>query len=286
MAPSKKQNSKRATSDGIELHQFYPAKIGVVNESIPDPGEFPYVRGIHPDMYRGKTWTIRQYSGFGSVFETNKRFRYLIETGATGLSVAFDLPTQMGLDSDDLLAEGEVGRTGVAIDSVEDMEALFDCIPLENISTSMTINATAHIVLAFYLVAAERRGISWDQLKGTVQNDLLKEFIARGTYIFAPSPSLEISTDIIEFCSKNVKNWNPISISGYHMREAGCTAAQEIAFTLLNGLVYIEAALSRGLLIDSFAPRLAFFFNCHNKDVYKRQSYYSYFWHSCFSVCI
>lgn len=231
---------------------------------VSTPGMYPYTRGIHEDMYLGRLWTMRQYSGFGTVKETNKRFKYLTSQGTTGLSIAFDLPTQMGLDSDDPRAEGEVGKTGVAIDTIEDMQLLFDSIDLAAVSTSMTINSTAHILLALYLVVAESRGIPWHVLKGTVQNDLLKEFIARGTYIFEPHASLRITTDLIEFCSRKVPQWNPISISGYHMREAGCTAVQEVAFTLLNGLTYVSHVVERGLSIDEFAPRLAFFFNCHN----------------------
>jgi methylmalonyl-CoA mutase, N-terminal domain len=237
---------------------------GAYANSLGFPGFWPFTRGVYPGMYQERPWTIRQYSGFGTVQETNSRFRYLIKEGVTGLSVAFDLPTQMGRDSDDPLAEGEVGRVGVAIDTVEDMEALFEGICLEDISTSMTINSTAHILLAFYLVVAERRGVAYEKLRGTVQNDILKEYIARGTYVYPPKAGIRITADIIEYCSRHVPKWNTISISGYHVREAGSTAAQEIAITLANGLTYIEEVLTRGLSIDEFAPRLAFFFNCHN----------------------
>ncbi len=228
------------------------------------PGQFPYTRGIHSTMYRGRYWTMRQYAGFGSAAETNRRYHYLLEQGTTGLSVAFDLPTQMGRDSDHALARGEVGRVGVAIDSLEDMAQLFEGIPLGTVSTSMTINATAHILLAFYLAVARQQNVAWSALRGTVQNDVLKEYIARGTYIYPPQPALKITTDIFEFCRDQVPQWNTISISGYHIREAGSTAVQEVAFTLADGINYVESALARGLDIDSFAPRLAFFFNCHN----------------------
>lgn len=231
------------------------------------PGSYPFTRGIQPTMYRGRLWTMRQYAGFGSAAETNKRFRYLLESGTTGLSVAFDLPTQMGRDSDESLVKGEVGRVGVAIDTIEDMERLFDQLPLERVSTSMTINATAHILLALYLGVATRRGIPWTKLRGTVQNDILKEYIARGTYIYPPKPALKIVSDIFEFCKDHVPLWNTISISGYHIREAGSTAVQEVAFTLANGISYVESALQRGLQVDAFAPRLAFFFNCHNNFI-------------------
>ncbi len=228
------------------------------------PGSFPFTRGIQPNMYRGRRWTMRQYAGFGTAAETNRRYRYLLSQGTTGLSVAFDLPTQMGRDSDHPVASGEVGRVGVAIDSVDDMDRLFDDIPLGEVSTSMTINATAHILLACYLEVARRRGIPWTELRGTVQNDVLKEYIARGTYIYPPSGALRITTDIMEFCAREVPKWNTISISGYHIREAGSTAAQELALTFANGITYVEAAIARGMDPDTFGPRLAFFFNAHN----------------------
>ncbi len=228
------------------------------------PGEFPYTRGIYPDMYRGRLWTMRQYSGFGTAEETNIRFRDLIAHGGTGLSVAFDLPTQMGLDSDDPRALGEVGRTGVAIDSLEDMEILFNQIPLDQVTTSMTINATAGILLALYMAVAEKQGVSFEKLGGTIQNDILKEYIARGTYVYPPTPSMRIITDIFSFCRNHLPKWNTISISGYHIREAGSTAVQEVAFTLANGLAYVKAAIDAGLKVDDFAPRLSFFFNAHN----------------------
>src|SRR5579859_3612560 len=228
------------------------------------PGNFPYTRGPQPTMYRGKLWTMRQYAGFSTAAESNRRYRYLLERGTTGLSIAFDLPTQIGMDSDDARARGEVGKVGVAIDSIADMETLLDQIPLDRVSISMTINAPASILLALLLVVAERRGIAWAQLNGTIQNDILKEYVARGTYIFPPAPSLRIVTDIFEYCAKEVPRWNTISISGYHIREAGSTAVQEVAFTLANGLQYVKAAVDRGMDIDAFAPRISFFFNAHN----------------------
>jgi methylmalonyl-CoA mutase N-terminal domain/subunit len=228
------------------------------------PGEFPYTRGPQASMYRGKLWTMRQYAGFSTAIESNRRYRYLLERGTTGLSVAFDLPTQIGMDSDDPRARGEVGKVGVAIDSIADMETLLDAIPLDRVSISMTINAPASILLALLLVVAERRGIEWPKLSGTIQNDILKEYAARGTYIFPPAPSMRIVTDIFEFCAANVPRWNTISVSGYHIREAGSTAVQEVAFTLANGLQYVQAAVERGLDVDSFAPRMSFFFNAHN----------------------
>ncbi len=229
-----------------------------------EPGQFPYTRGPQASMYRGKLWTMRQYAGFSTAAESNRRYRYLLERGTTGLSVAFDLPTQIGMDSDDALARGEVGKVGVAIDSVEDMEILLEAIPLDKVSISMTINAPASILLSLLLVVAERRGTDWSKLSGTIQNDILKEYAARGTYIFPPAPSLRIVTDIFEFCAKHVPRWNTISVSGYHIREAGSTAVQEVAFTLANGLQYVQAAVERGLDVDSFAPRVSFFFNAHN----------------------
>ena len=228
------------------------------------PGEFPYTRGIQPTMYRGRVWTMRQYAGFGTAAESNRRYRYLLDQGVSGLSVAFDLPTQMGYDSDHPLAEGEVGRVGVAIDSIEDMAQLFDAIPLGRISTSMTINSTAIILLALYVAVARRQGVPLASLSGTVQNDILKEYVARGTYIYPPRASLRIVTDIFAFCERELPNWNTISISGYHIREAGSTAAQEVAFTFANAVAYVEAARSAGLDVDAFGQRLSFFFNAHN----------------------
>jgi len=233
-------------------------------EKLSFPGVHPFTRGIYPTMYRGRLWTMRQYAGFGSCEETNKRFKYLLEQGQTGLSVAFDLPTQMGYDSDNPLSQGEVGRVGVAIDSIEDMEKLFDGIPLDRVTTSMTINATASILLAMYIVVGEKQGVQPSKLRGTIQNDILKEYIARGTYIFPPEPSMRIITDIFSYCKDNLPNFNTISISGYHIREAGATALQEIAFTLADGIEYVKSALKSGLDIDDFAPRLSFFFNVHN----------------------
>jgi len=227
------------------------------------PGEYPYTRGVQPNMYRGRLWTMRQYAGFGTAEETNERFRYLLNQGQTGLSCAFDLPTQIGYDSDHPLAQGEVGKVGVAIDSLQDMETLFDQIPLGKVSTSMTINAPAGILLAMYIAVAEKQGVERSKLNGTIQNDMIKEYIARGTYILPPEPSMRLVTNILEFCSKEVPSWNSISISGYHIREAGCTAAQEIAFTLADGIAYVDAAIKAGLDVDKFAPRLSFFFNSH-----------------------
>jgi methylmalonyl-CoA mutase, N-terminal domain len=242
----------------LALRAFDPAvDLGV-------PGAFPFTRGPQASMYRGRLWTMRQYAGFSSAAESNRRYRYLLERGTTGLSIAFDLPTQIGMDSDDPRARGEVGKVGVAIDSIADMEMLFDQIPLDRVSISMTINAPASILLALLLVVAERRGIAWAQLNGTIQNDILKEYVARGTYIFPPRQSLRIVTDIFEFCAKEVPRWNTISVSGYHIREAGSTAVQEVAFTLANGLQYVKAAIDRHLDVDAFAPRMSFFFNAHN----------------------
>jgi methylmalonyl-CoA mutase N-terminal domain/subunit len=229
-----------------------------------DPGSFPFTRGVQPTMYRGRLWTMRQYAGFGTAAETNRRFRLLLEAGQTGLSVAFDLPTQMGIDSDDPRALGEVGRVGVAIDTVDDMHVLFEGIPLERVSTSMTINATASTLLAMYVVVAEERGIPRDRISGTIQNDILKEYVARGTYIYPPEPSLELIADVFRFCAAEVPNWNPISISGYHIREAGATAVQELAFTFANAMEYVKRAVDAGLAVDTFAPRLSFFFAAHN----------------------
>ncbi|AUM64679.1 methylmalonyl-CoA mutase [Brevibacillus laterosporus] len=255
-----------STSSDLEVEQLYLPKE--VNQSYMDqiglPGEYPYTRGVQPTMYRGRFWTMRQYAGFGSAEETNKRFRYLLEQGQTGLSVAFDLPTQIGYDSDDSMSVGEVGKVGVAIDSLEDMETLLQGIPLDKVSTSMTINAPASVLLAMYIVVAEKQGTPSHALSGTIQNDILKEYIARGTYIFPPQPSMRLITDIFAYCAQHVPKWNTISISGYHIREAGSSAVQEVAFTLADGRAYVEAALQAGLDIDLFAPQLSFFFNAHN----------------------
>ena len=234
------------------------------HKDLGDPGQFPFTRGIHNDMYTGRLWTMRQFSGFGSAKDTNERYHFLLDRGQTGLSVAFDMPTIMGRDSDDPLAQGEVGRCGVAIDCVPDMEQLFDSIPLDKISTSMTINGPAAVLLAFYLVAAERQGVNWRSLRGTIQNDILKEYIAQKSWLFPPKPSLRIIADILAFCTEHVPQWNTISISGYHIREAGSTAVQELAFTLADGFTYVEVGIATGLDVDAFAPRLSFFFNAHN----------------------
>ncbi len=255
------------TSSGIDLPAaFDPANTEPVDyeKDLNPPGEFPYTRGIYSNMYRGRLWTMRQYAGYATAEESNARYKYLLAQGTTGLSVAFDLPTQIGLDSDDALAAGEVGKVGVAIDSLEDMLRLFDGIPLDSVSTSMTINATAAILLSLYLAVARRQNVSFEKVKGTLQNDILKEYIARGTYIYPPAPSLRLVTDTFAFCAHEVPNWNTISISGYHIREAGSTAVQEVAFTLADGITYVEAALKAGLEIDDFAPRISFFFNAHN----------------------
>jgi methylmalonyl-CoA mutase N-terminal domain/subunit len=264
-APERKDSFQ--TSSGIPIKRLYTAADTADRDdqaALSFPGQYPFTRGVQPTMYRGRFWTMRQYAGFGTAEESNARYRYLLDQGQTGLSVAFDLPTQMGRDSDHQLAAGEVGRAGVAIDSLADMETLLNGIPLDKVSTSMTINSTAAILLALYLVVAEKQGVAWDKVNGTIQNDLLKEYIARGTYIYPPSPSLRIITDIFAFCADQVPNWNTISISGYHIREAGSTAAQEIAFTLADGIAYVEAAQSVGLDVDTFASRLSFFFNVHN----------------------
>ncbi|HXO21355.1 MAG TPA: methylmalonyl-CoA mutase family protein [Thermoanaerobaculia bacterium] len=257
----------KTTSSGIPVAPFYrPADVAGIpyREKVGDPGVAPYTRGLYPEMYRQRRWTMRQYAGYASAEESNRRYRYLLAQGTTGLSVAFDLPTQIGYDSDHPLAAGEVGRVGVAIDSIEDMRRLFAGIPLDRVTTSMTINSTAAILLALYLAVAEEQGVAWERVGGTVQNDILKEYAARGTYIYPPGPSLKLVTDVIAFCAERLPRWNPISISGYHLREAGSTAVQEVAFTLANGLAYVEAALRRGLAIDDFAPRVSFFFNAHN----------------------
>jgi methylmalonyl-CoA mutase N-terminal domain/subunit len=252
---------KVTTADGIPLEAYYgPEAAGSDDRVIEAPGAFPYTRGIYPTMYRGRPWTMRQYAGYGTAEASNRRYRYLLERGQTGLSIAFDLPTQMGYDSDHPLAEPEVGKVGVAIDSLADMERLFDGIPLDRVSTSMTINATAAILLAMYMAVAERQGVPPDRIDGTTQNDILKEYIARGTYIYPPAPSLRLVTDTFAFCAAHLPRWNPISISGYHIREAGATAVQEVAFTLGNGLTYLQAAVDAGLSVDHVAPSLSFFF--------------------------
>lgn len=251
---------KHTTTSGIEIKELYTQ----ARPNTELPGEFPFTRGIQKDMYRGKTWTMRQYAGFSTAEESNKRYHYLLAQGTMGLSVAFDLPTQIGYDSDHVMAEGEVGKVGVAIDSLRDMEILFEGIDLQKISTSMTINATAAILLSMYLAVAKKQGADIQQISGTIQNDILKEYAARGTYIYPPQPSMRLVTDVFEFCSKEVPKWNTISISGYHIREAGSTAVQELAFTLANGKAYLKAALAKGLDINVFAKRLSFFFNCHN----------------------
>jgi methylmalonyl-CoA mutase N-terminal domain/subunit len=255
------------TSGGAPVEPLYTPVDQRGDDYLRDqgfPGEFPFTRGVQPTMYRGRLWTMRQYAGFGSAKETNRRYRYLLAQGQTGLSVAFDLPTQMGYDADDPMAKSEVGKVGVAISALPDMLDLFEGIPLDRVSTSMTINATASILLCLYIAVAERQGVAAERLAGTVQNDILKEYIARGTYIYPPAPSLRLITDMFAFCRERVPKWNTISISGYHVREAGCTAAQEIAFTLGNGIAYVTAAVEAGLRVDEFAPQLSFFFNAHN----------------------
>lgn len=261
------RREKFETSSGIELpNDFNPENTENVTyeTDLGEPGSFPYTRGVRRNMYRGKFWTMRQYAGFATAQESNARYKYLLSQGTTGLSVAFDLPTQIGLDSDDPLAAGEVGKVGVAIDSIEDMMALFDGIPLDKVSTSMTINATASTLLCLYLAVAKKQGVPFDKVNGTIQNDILKEYIARGTYIYPPKPSLRLITDTFAYCAAEVPNWNTISISGYHIREAGSTAAQELAFTLADAICYVQAAIDVGLKVDDFAPRLSFFFNSHN----------------------
>ncbi len=250
------------TDSGIPIHGVYRADDVRVHQ--PDPGQYPFTRGVYPEMYRNRFWTMRQYAGYASAQASNERYRYLLAQGTTGLSVAFDLPTQLGLDSDDPRAEGEVGKVGVAIDCLDDMLTLFDSIPLDQVTTSMTINAPAAVLLLLYELAAERQGIASTALGGTIQNDILKEYAARGTYIYPPRQSMRLVTDTFAYCAERIPKWNTISISGYHMREAGCTAVQEIAFTLANGIAYVEAAMAAGLDVDRFAPRLSFFFACHN----------------------
>ena len=260
------RDSEFTTESSLSIKRVY-TPADVQTEYLPDlgfPGEYPFTRGVQPTMYRGRLWTMRQYAGFGSASETNARYKYLLEQGQTGLSVAFDLPTQIGYDSDDPVATGEVGKVGVAISSLEDVERLFDDIPLDRVSTSMTINAPAAVLLAMYIAVGKKQGIDSGRLRGTVQNDILKEYIARGTYIYPPGPSMRLITDLFRYCRDHVPHWNTISISGYHIREAGSTAVQEIAFTLSNAVAYVQAALDAGLEVDDFAPRLSFFFNAHN----------------------
>src|SRR5262245_33307766 len=266
---AKERKEKFTTSSGIELkNHFTPEDVALdVERGLGAPGDYPFTRGVYETMYRGRLWTMRQYAGFATAEESNRRYKYLLEHGVTGLSVAFDLPTQIGYDSDHQLAAGEVGRVGVPIDSLADMEILLDGIPLDKVSTSMTINATASILLALYIAVAKRQGVAPEKLNGTIQNDILKEYIARGTYIYPPRASLRIITDIFAYCAREVPSWNTISISGYHSREAGSTAVQEVAFTLADGVAYVQAALDAGLRIDDFAPRLAFFFNAHNNFI-------------------
>ena len=255
-----------STSSDIPLEPLYTPTENEVpyQQTLGFPGEYPYTRGVYPAMYRSRLWTMRQYAGYASAEESNARYRYLLEQGQTGLSVAFDLPTQIGYDADDPISAGEVGKVGVSISSLEDMEMLFQGIPLDKVSTSMTINAPASVLLAMYIAVAKRQGVAPEKLRGTIQNDILKEYIARGTYIFPPRPSMRLITDIFQYCRQNVPRWNTISISGYHIREAGATAVQEVAFTLANGIAYVQAALDAGLAVDEFAPQLSFFFNAHN----------------------
>jgi len=264
------------TDSGIPVKRLYtPADLEGTdyNQDLSFPGEYPYTRGVYPSMYRGRLWTMRQYAGFGTANETNQRFRYLLEQGSTGLSMAFDLPTQLGYDSDHPLSEGSVGRVGVAVDTLADMEAVFQAIPLERVSTSMTINATATILLAMYIAVAEKQGVPQAKLMGTTQNDILKEFIARGTYIFPPEPSLRLTLDVVEYCMKHVPRWNTLNIAGYHIREAGATAVQELAFTLANAITYIEKARDRGLDVDDFAPRLSYSLGCY-RDLFEEVAKY------------
>ena len=257
---------RRFTDSGIEIEAVYDETDVApgLEERLGEPGEFPFTRGIHPDMYRSRRWTMRQYAGYATARETNERFRYLIEHGSTGLSMAFDLPTQLGRDSDDPLCAGEVGRTGVAIDSIDDMRRVFDQIPLDEVSTSMTINAPASVLMLLYELVGEEQGVPAEKLRGTTQNDILKEYIARGNFIYPPGPAMRLTTDLFAYCRERIPKWNTISISGYHMREKGCSAVQEVGFTLANAIAYVQAAIDAGLKVDEFGPRLAFFFNGHN----------------------
>jgi methylmalonyl-CoA mutase, N-terminal domain len=263
-APERQAEFK--TESGIRVERIYTREDVKPDygRDVGFPGQYPFTRGVQPTMYRGRFWTMRQYAGFGTAEETNARYRYLLQQGQTGLSVAFDLPTQIGYDADDPIAAGEVGKVGVSISSLEDMETLFEGIPLDKVSTSMTINAPAAVLLAMYIAVARKQGVEPGQLQGTVQNDILKEYVARGTYIFPPSPSMRLITDLFRYCNQHLPRWNTISISGYHIREAGSTAAQEVAFTLANAIAYVQAAINAGLAVDDFAPRLSFFFNAHN----------------------
>jgi methylmalonyl-CoA mutase N-terminal domain/subunit len=255
---------RRFTDSGIEVKTLYTSEDLPEDLGLGQPGEFPYTRGVHAEMYRKRTWTMRQYAGYASAKESNERYKYLLAHGSTGLSMAFDLPTQLGLDSDDPRSLGEVGRTGVAIDTIDDMRTAFDQIPLDQVSTSMTINAPAACLLLLYELVGEEQGVPSEKLRGTTQNDVLKEYIARGNYIYPPEPTMRLTTDIFEYCAKNIPKWNTVSISGYHFREKGCSAVQEVAFTLCSGIAYVQAAVDRGMDVDDFAPRLAFFFNGHN----------------------
>ena len=258
------EDSRRFTDSGIEIEALYTEEDLPANLDLGTPGDFPYTRGVHREMYRKQTWTMRQYAGYASAKESNERYRYLLSKGSTGLSMAFDLPTQLGLDSDNPRCLGEVGRTGVAIDTIDDMRTAFDGIPLDQVSTSMTINAPAACLLLLYELVGEEQGVPSEQLRGTTQNDVLKEYIARGNYIYPPQPTMRITTDLFQYCQEKVPKWNTISISGYHFREKGCSAVQEVAFTLSSGIAYVTAAIEKGLDVDDFAPRLAFFFNGHN----------------------
>ena len=267
LAKFPERKARFETTAGLEVKRLFgPGDVDgdAYLERVGLPGEYPFTRGVQPTMYRGRFWTMRQYAGFGTAEQTNERYKYLLAQGQTGLSVAFDLPTQIGYDSDHELAEGEVGKVGVAVDTLRDAEILFDGIPLDKVSTSMTINSTAAILLSMYMAVAEKQGVGKEKLQGTIQNDLLKEYVARGTYIFPPGPSLKVITDILAYCKDHVPQWNTISISGYHIREAGSTAVQEVAFTLANAIAYVQAAVDTGLDVDEFAGRLSFFFNCHN----------------------
>ncbi|MFL5975070.1 MAG: methylmalonyl-CoA mutase, partial [Solirubrobacterales bacterium] len=255
---------RRFTDSGIDVNRLYTDEDLPAELELGEPGEFPFTRGIHPEMYRKQLWTMRQYAGYATAKESNERYRYLLEHGSTGLSMAFDLPTQLGLDSDDPRCLGEVGRTGVAIDTLDDMRTAFDQIPLDQVSTSMTINAPASVLLCLYQLVGEEQGVPPAKLRGTTQNDILKEYIARGNFIYPPEGSMRLTTDLFAYCNERVPRWNTISISGYHVREKGCSAVQEVAFTLANGIAYVQAALDAGLAVDEFAPRLAFFFNGHN----------------------
>jgi methylmalonyl-CoA mutase N-terminal domain/subunit len=267
--PFLKKNPERKekfeTSSAIPLERLYGDADGGIPERVGYPGEYPFTRGVQPTMYRGRLWTMRQYAGFATAEESNQRYKFLLSKGQTGLSIAFDLPTQIGYDPDDVMAQGEVGKVGVSIPSFDEMARLFEGIPLDKVSTSMTINAPASILLAMYIAVGKRQGVETKKLRGTIQNDILKEYIARGTYIFPPAPSMRLITDVFKFCKTDVPEWNTISISGYHVREAGCTAVQEVAFTLANGIQYVQAAMDAGLDVDDFAPQLAFFFNAHNQ---------------------